>query len=312
MNTTTYNCQLISVADKQSFAVTQEMIVGRGDQCDLIIKLGQTSRKHARLSPGAEGLWVEDLQSSNGTFVDGKAVIGKVLAKHGSLLKFDTVCYNVVFESQHDNDISGDDTTVVGDKSEDESAKRASTLPPSWAMEREQAVDGTQILGASGIAGLQANQATKVEKVSIATLVGLSAPIEGKRFILKPDVDADAAEWSIGRGEASFVCIDHPSVSSNHAQLISDGNRWKLVDLVSANGTFVNGNKGLTTFLKSGDKVCFGQVECQILLPIEVQARQSTTVKREATTKKTSPLKPLLIGATLLAAIAVVLALAFK
>jgi len=311
MNTTNYNCQLISVADKQSFAVTQEVLVGRGDQCDLIIKLGQTSRKHARLSPSVEGLWVEDLQSSNGTFVDGKAVIGKVLAKHGSLLKFDTVCYNVVFESQHDNDISGDDTTVVGDKSEDESAKRASTLPPSWAMEREQAVDGTQILGASGIAGLQASQATNIEKVSIATLVGLSAPIEGERFILQPD--ADATEWSIGRGEASFVCIEHPSVSSNHAQLISDGNRWKLVDLVSANGTFVNGNTGLTTFLKSGDKVCFGQVECQILLPIEVQARQSTTVKREAAAKKTSPLlKPILVGAILLAAIAAVLALVFN
>ena len=32
---------------------------------------------------------------------------------------------------------------------------------------------------------------------------------------------------------------------------------------MSANGTYVNGVKGLTSYLQSGDLIKFGQVECQ-------------------------------------------------
>jgi hypothetical protein len=49
-------------------------VVGRGGHCDLIIDSAKISREHAALVRDAEGWWVEDLGSSNGTWVQGERV----------------------------------------------------------------------------------------------------------------------------------------------------------------------------------------------------------------------------------------------
>jgi pSer/pThr/pTyr-binding forkhead associated (FHA) protein len=56
-------------------------------------------------------------------------------------------------------------------------------------------------------------------------------------------------------------------VSALHAKIVNEGNRWKVVDQVSANGTFVNGKRCITSFLSSGDRISFGSVECIFQLP---------------------------------------------
>ena len=44
-------------------------------QCELVVSHATVSRRHARLTRSGEGLQVEDLGSTNGTFVDGKAAV---------------------------------------------------------------------------------------------------------------------------------------------------------------------------------------------------------------------------------------------
>lgn len=44
---------------------------GRADECELVLPLPHISRKHAVLMPRAGGLGVRDLNSSNGTYVNG-------------------------------------------------------------------------------------------------------------------------------------------------------------------------------------------------------------------------------------------------
>jgi diguanylate cyclase (GGDEF)-like protein len=46
------------------------LIIGRGSDCDIRINDHSVSRRHARVQPGAEGPYVVDLQSTNGTFVN--------------------------------------------------------------------------------------------------------------------------------------------------------------------------------------------------------------------------------------------------
>lgn len=69
---------------------------------------------------------------------------------------------------------------------------------------------------------------------------------------------------SIGRNPDSDLQIDHPSVSREHAQLQSlEGGGWRLVDLQSKNGSFVNGARVAAETLAGASWLRFGDVHCE-------------------------------------------------
>jgi len=49
-------------------------VIGRGGHCDLVIDSAKISREHAAFVRDAEGWWIEDLGSSNGTWYRGERV----------------------------------------------------------------------------------------------------------------------------------------------------------------------------------------------------------------------------------------------
>lgn len=58
--------------ERRSFSVTRDVtVIGRREDCDLRIPLGDVSRKHCRIIRDSDTLRVEDLGSSNGTFHNG-------------------------------------------------------------------------------------------------------------------------------------------------------------------------------------------------------------------------------------------------
>ena len=59
------------------------MEIGRDPQCDVPLAFPMVSWRHARLTRAPEGILVEDLDSRNGTYVDGIRVSGKVLVRPG-------------------------------------------------------------------------------------------------------------------------------------------------------------------------------------------------------------------------------------
>src|ERR1700688_3414905 len=50
--------------------VDRPMVVGAASEVDVVIHDATVSRLHAELDPRADGLWVRDLGSRNGTFVN--------------------------------------------------------------------------------------------------------------------------------------------------------------------------------------------------------------------------------------------------
>src|ERR1700690_1495116 len=52
------------------------VIVGRGEDCAVQLDSQKASRHHARIFVDASGCWVQDLGSTNGTFVGGKRLQG--------------------------------------------------------------------------------------------------------------------------------------------------------------------------------------------------------------------------------------------
>lgn len=63
-------------------------IIGRGSDCDLVLNESEMSRRHALIENTPEGLFLRDLGSANGTFVNGTSVRDTVL-KPGDQIAFD-------------------------------------------------------------------------------------------------------------------------------------------------------------------------------------------------------------------------------
>ena len=64
-----------SDGERRSFSVTRDVtVIGRREDCDLRIPLSEVSRKHCRLVRDGDTLKLEDLGSSNGTFLNGQRV----------------------------------------------------------------------------------------------------------------------------------------------------------------------------------------------------------------------------------------------
>jgi hypothetical protein len=61
--------------ERRSFSVVRNMtIIGRREDCDLRIPVSDVSRKHCRLVRTDDGIRIEDLGSSNGTYVNGERI----------------------------------------------------------------------------------------------------------------------------------------------------------------------------------------------------------------------------------------------
>ncbi len=65
----------------------------------------------------------------------------------------------------------------------------------------------------------------------------------------------------VGRAFSNDFKIEDPSVSSNHAQIVVDGDVITLKDLGSTNGTFINRSQVREGFLQPGQIVSLGAVE---------------------------------------------------
>ena len=58
----------------QQWPVSGTLTIGREDGCDITIPDRQVSRLHARVSSTGDGIFLEDLGSKNGTFLNGQLV----------------------------------------------------------------------------------------------------------------------------------------------------------------------------------------------------------------------------------------------
>jgi phosphoserine phosphatase RsbU/P len=61
-------------------------VIGRHPGCDVVLDSGSVSRQHAAITVGPEGATIEDLQSRNGTLVNGQLLAGRRLLEEGDEL----------------------------------------------------------------------------------------------------------------------------------------------------------------------------------------------------------------------------------
>ena len=71
----------------------------------------------------------------------------------------------------------------------------------------------------------------------LAYLVEKEGPRTGTRYKIVWN------EVNIGLGDENSIVIEDPSISFKHARIVNKGGKFLLYDLLSENGTFINGKK---------------------------------------------------------------------
>jgi len=84
----------------------EENLIGRSSSCDVILDNSYVSRRHARIFRDEEGWFIEDLDSTYGTFVDGKQVKGKTRLREGTQVKIGPLCFTFNFERKVDLEVN--------------------------------------------------------------------------------------------------------------------------------------------------------------------------------------------------------------
>ena len=85
-----------------------EIIIGRGEENEIVLNIAEVSRTHAVLTKAEEGYMIKDLGSTNGTYVDKKKVGGKYLLKPG-----DTVMLGDAIYMTYQADVDPEETLIA-------------------------------------------------------------------------------------------------------------------------------------------------------------------------------------------------------
>lgn len=265
---------------------TGQTVIGRGADCDIRLMSSSVSRKHGMLELSGNDLVFSDLGSSNGSFVNGTAVKTPITVRNGDELLLGELTFTI-------NEAGGMAT------SEDFVDDEATQLAPSEPVEEEIPAIWSESAGLEDASGTQFFTETEESEVVDAyhqgklnvppigdspRLVGLSGHLNGQVFELASGDKQDAIRtWKLGRdADTVDLVIADSNVSGQHAQLVNEGARWKVVNWMSTNGTFVNGEKGLSTYLKNGDIIRMGSTE----LAFELPANSGKSVNRQGLLKR--------------------------
>ncbi len=94
---------------------------------------------------------------------------------------------------------------------------------------------------------------------TIPRLITIAGPRKGVTFPL------DADEVTLGREAINRLVLDDRSVSRRHCVVRREGKSFKIVDLDSRNGTFVNGKRITGRHpIANGDVVQFGDMGLRV------------------------------------------------
>jgi len=211
----------------------QGMVIGRDDDCDLVVTSQDASRRHAVIRRVGTGYTVTD-ESVNGTFVNDARVQSVQTLARGDKLRIGTTVFRLE-RSTASASSTGAETQRVP----------AVTLPEESSDEE-----------AAPEAGNAPRPVGTAAPTELAALEVVRGALGRTRFAIT------RAVCSIGRTEENDIVIADESVSASHATILMKGGSWYVVDLRSANGTFVDGYRVAgERMLSAGSLLTVGQVK---------------------------------------------------
>jgi pSer/pThr/pTyr-binding forkhead associated (FHA) protein len=117
--------------ERRSFSLPRSVtVIGRREDCDVRIQLGEVSRKHCRLIADGDELRIEDLGRSNGTFLNGVRV-QEAVVQPGDALQIGPVTFIVQINGiPADDEIQPVQPAAADDTATTQAAIAPDTEPP--------------------------------------------------------------------------------------------------------------------------------------------------------------------------------------
>ena len=265
---------LKNLQTQESIEVSEPVVVlGRDSSCDVVISSAESSRKHARLELRNAELVLQDLDSTNGTFLQDRKIRGNTVVQGGDTLTIGSQSFLIITPDD------GTNRTIFGARLEEDSSyvleesnPNATSIrmrypdPPGWT-EADSAGLAWKGDSASEKAMNQAlHQAGVKPTVTAAALLVTSG--EGKNPLYLVPRGTGSGQWSMGRADDCDITVSDATVSNHHANLVLANDEWKVVDLDSTNGIAVNGKRKKKSALVIGDTLKVGAVE-MLFRPLE-------------------------------------------
>ena len=157
------------------YPINGTVVLGRASECDLDFSYERLSRRHAELKVHKELLYVRDLSSSNGSFVNGEKV-SQARLKNGDVLSFDKLSFTVVGPSNSEDDdlFSSDDLnrTVIRPALDANTINKAVKAEKAKAR-RQLASDAVEAMSVSGASIGKGNNSIVIVSVAAVLVLGV-------------------------------------------------------------------------------------------------------------------------------------------
>jgi len=251
----------------KSFSPTagSPLIFGRDPSCAVAIADGMLSRRHLELSWDGETAIVRDLDSSNGTRVNGASI--------------------------HSAPLASGDTVDAGATSILIEIVELPDAPPV-ALATTGIADGLAV-GAAGAAAVDVLVADGTPSSAPAP-PAVEAPVVRLRIVAGPRKDATVRvergeRIVIGRARTCTVPIGDDALSGEHFELHWDGRTCRVRDRGSGNGTYVNEARVREALLRDGDTIEAGLSRFVVALPAPAAAEAGADAPTAAPTGPDAP-----------------------
>jgi ABC-type multidrug transport system ATPase subunit/ABC-type multidrug transport system permease subunit len=267
-------------------------VIGRAQDCDLVVPEAQVSSHHCRLTHLADGFTLEDLGSTNGTFVNGARIVPHepVHVPHGARVTMGNQvpmpwpvapAGSTAASSSRPTITPGSGRQITIGRSPD-SVVQIDLPIVSWNHAVITEENGQFILvdnnSRNGTAiGELSHRIQKAVlkptdqvflgsyKISAAQLLSLEAKVEiGEAAFQTVSFHGNSME--AGRDPNCDIPLDFPMVSWRHARLTRTPEGILVEDLGSRNGTYVNGLRVTGKVLaRPGQEIGLGSVRFQLM-----------------------------------------------
>ena len=207
--------------DGQYFSLTNGAILGRDKSSEIVVPLSYVSRQHAKFAIKNENLYVEDLNSSNGTYVNGDRIQSCQLF-NGDELRLDEFIFNLVGP---ENEKKNPKRTIVRVKTDVKPSKKVKKdIKPQPSGEASHKV----------------------------FMHGLSKEVEGKVY------EITQVNNHLSRMLGHHLSTSEQSVSARHVYLSETDLGWLVKNDGASDGLLVNGKMQAKAILEDGDELIVG------------------------------------------------------